>query len=202
MNTAMLDALRKQKRSTDADTRRFQRHATEGVSCDLGEVADLSEGGMRVVTQGRPPVRTGQIHSLRISAGDDEINVAGRFVRMRRVSLKRFETGVEFINLPEAKADQIRRLAINGGRPEEQDSGVAGRIHATVELPDYYAALEVSPDASDQEIQAAHRRLVRMYHPDVSDIENCEWKFREIQEAWEILKDAQRRRAYDRRLAG
>lgn len=184
------------------ESRQFQRHPTEGVCCDLGEVTDLSEGGMRVVTRGRPPVRAGQIHSLVIEADGVQVAIAGRFVRMRRVSFTRFETGVAFINVPESKADQLRRIAIQGGRRDGDEERGAGAVQATVELPDYYAALEVPPHATADQIQRAHRRLVRMYHPDISDVENCEWKFREIQQAWEILKDAQRRRAYDRRLAG
>lgn len=156
---------------------------------------------MRVVTEGRPPVRTGQIHSLIIRAGDLEIAVPGRFVRMKRLSFRRFETGVEFVNVSEAKADQLRLLARSGGNPDAADAG-AGAVHASVELPDYYAALELTPEATPDDIQRAHRRLVRLYHPDVSDVENCELKFQQIQQAWEILRDAQRRRAYDRRLAG
>jgi len=181
--------------ATRGETRRFERHATENVSCDLGDVADLSEGGMRVVTQGRPPVRTGQIHSLIIQAGEFQIAVPGRFVRMKRLSFRRYETGVEFVNVSAAKAEQLRTLARGGGNP-------SAVVHATVELPDFYAALELSPGASVDEIQRAHRRLARLYHPDVSDVENCEWKFQQVQQAWEILGDAQRRRAYDKRLAG
>jgi molecular chaperone DnaJ len=63
----------------------------------------------------------------------------------------------------------------------------------------YYAILGVPSDASSEEIHAAYRRLVKASHPDVSGAESGA-RFREVQEAWETLGDAERRRAYDRNL--
>ncbi|AZV39152.1 molecular chaperone DnaJ [Komagataeibacter xylinus] len=64
---------------------------------------------------------------------------------------------------------------------------------------DYYAALEVSRDANGDEIKRAYRKLAMKYHPDRNpgDAE-AENKFKEISEAYEVLKDDQKRAAYDR----
>lgn len=62
---------------------------------------------------------------------------------------------------------------------------------------DYYEALGVSRDASDAEIKSAFRKLAKQYHPDVCKEENAEEKFKEIQEAYSVLSDEQKRRQYD-----
>jgi molecular chaperone DnaJ len=63
----------------------------------------------------------------------------------------------------------------------------------------YYVILDVPSDASPEEIHAAYRRLVKASHPDVSGADSGR-RFREVQEAWETLGDAERRRAYDKSL--
>lgn len=64
---------------------------------------------------------------------------------------------------------------------------------------DFYAALEVEPGASLQDIKRAYRRLVRQYHPDSTDsVEpDVEERFHEIQEAYDTLSDTERRKDYD-----
>src|SRR6201998_2440626 len=62
---------------------------------------------------------------------------------------------------------------------------------------DYYAILGVARDASADDIKRAYRRLARKYHPDVSKEANAEERFKEMQEAYEVLKDPEKRAAYD-----
>lgn len=66
-----------------------------------------------------------------------------------------------------------------------------------MEYKDYYAVLGVDKKASQDDIKQAYRRLARKYHPDVSKEANAEEKFKNVQEAYEVLKDPEKRTAYD-----
>ena len=80
-----------------------------------------------------------------------------------------------------------RRVARNG-----PDSG------AFMQFKDYYAVLGVARDASEDEVKRAFRKLARKHHPDVSQAPDAAGKMQELNEAYEVLRDPQRRAAYDR----
>ena len=66
-----------------------------------------------------------------------------------------------------------------------------------MEFKDYYEVLGVVPEADAKTIKSAYRKLAREYHPDVSEREGAEDRFKEISEAYEVLKDAGKRAEYD-----
>jgi len=66
-----------------------------------------------------------------------------------------------------------------------------------MEYKDYYKILGVSKDVSKEDLKKAYRKLARKYHPDVSKEPNAEAKFKEVGEAYEALKDPQKRDQYD-----
>src|ERR1017187_4770683 len=67
-----------------------------------------------------------------------------------------------------------------------------------VEFKDYYKVLGVARTAGGDEIRKAFRKLARVYHPDVAkDKKGAEEKFKEINEAYEVLGDAEKRKKYD-----
>jgi len=67
-----------------------------------------------------------------------------------------------------------------------------------MEFIDYYKTIGVSRSASDDDIQKAYRKLARQYHPDVNKTSGAEEKFKTVGEAYEVLKDPDKRSKYDR----
>jgi molecular chaperone DnaJ len=66
-----------------------------------------------------------------------------------------------------------------------------------MEKRDFYEVLGISKGASETEIKKAYRKLAKQYHPDVNKAPDAEAKFREVQEAYEVLSDTSKRSAYD-----
>ncbi len=69
-----------------------------------------------------------------------------------------------------------------------------------MEFKDYYAILGVKPSDDIKAIKTAYRRLARKYHPDVSTEADAEARFKDVAEAYEVLKDSERRAEYDELL--
>ncbi len=66
-----------------------------------------------------------------------------------------------------------------------------------MEFKDYYKIIGVARDATQDEIKRSYRKLARKYHPDVSKEADAEARFKELGEAYEVLKDTEKRAAYD-----
>ncbi|MFW6099083.1 MAG: DnaJ C-terminal domain-containing protein [Thermodesulfobacteriota bacterium] len=66
-----------------------------------------------------------------------------------------------------------------------------------VSYKDYYEILGVARDAGQEDIQRAYRKLARKYHPDLNKAADAEQKFKDINEAYEVLKDPEKRQKYD-----
>ncbi len=64
-------------------------------------------------------------------------------------------------------------------------------------MQDHYEKLGISPSAATDLIKAAYRKKAAQYHPDKNQAPDAATRFREVQEAYEVLSDAERRKAYD-----
>ncbi len=66
-----------------------------------------------------------------------------------------------------------------------------------MEYVDYYKVIGVERNAEQADIKKAYRKMARKYHPDVSKVSDAEARFKEVGEAYEVLKDKEKRAAYD-----
>ena len=74
-------------------------------------------------------------------------------------------------------------------------------VHRSVfemKYKDYYVTLGLSRSATQDDIRRAYRKLARKYHPDLSKLDDAEARFKELGEAYSVLKDTEKRAAYDR----
>ncbi len=71
-----------------------------------------------------------------------------------------------------------------------------------MEFKDYYATMGVARDATAEQIKQAYRKLARRYHPDVSKEPDAEARFKDVGEAYEVLRDPEKRAAYDQLGSG
>ena len=69
-----------------------------------------------------------------------------------------------------------------------------------MDYKDYYKIMGVSRDAEAKDIKMAYRRLARKYHPDLNKEADAEAQFKTLGEAYEVLKDVEKRKAYDQAL--
>ena len=67
----------------------------------------------------------------------------------------------------------------------------------SVAYKDYYEILGVSKTATEQEIKSAYRKLAKKYHPDVNKTPGAERKYKDVNEAYEVLHDPEKRQKYD-----
>ncbi len=71
------------------------------------------------------------------------------------------------------------------------------RVTFVMKYKDYYQIMDVTRDATQDEIKRAYRKLARKYHPDISKEPQAEAHFKEVGEAYDVLKDPEKRAAYD-----
>src|ERR1700679_2887895 len=90
-------------------------------------------------------------------------------------------------------------MGLSIGRAQRIVSLHARRVDwaGAVEFKDYYKVMGVARDATEAQIKQAYRKLARKYHPDVSKEKDAEARFKEVGEAYEVLKSAEKRAAYD-----
>ena len=201
------------------ENRRAKRHQTNMLSCELGDVMDISKTGMRVKCDGKPPVRVGQVLQMKLESSGQRLGVTTQVVWVKRKGLRTYQMGLQFAKVTRSLAAALESLALFGfidfdaaasakrrgsDDPDQQQhqappEGEQKPVSAAVDLPDYYKVLNLSAECSADDIKQAYRLLALKYHPDVNDDVESAQRFIEISEAYEVLSDSRSRRSYDRR---
>lgn len=188
--------------------RRHKRHRGKGKArCKLGEVLDISAGGMRIACPGKPPLKPGAAASISVktSAGNETLNVRCCWIKSPWLGLgKTHEIGLKFIGITDEQAERLGVIAEYGfipehkqpKKPEAAAADPAGSTshesavgaHVDLDLEPYFEALELEPDADATQVRDAYRRLVRTCHPDVADSPQAREQFLKIQQAYDALR--------------
>ncbi len=189
------------------------RYRTAGLTCEFGEVLDLSTSGMRLRCDAGRACQTGELVTLTLQPGDGSgtLRITGHAVWVKRSGLRQREIGVSFLNLRPSIAASLKTLAATGSlhnAPQVDDATAQGTDWQADFAPEPTAeeehreALGVSAQATLPEIQAAYRQLARRYHPDQSGDAGTQAEFIRITRAYEALKTALDLRASKQRQAG
>jgi hypothetical protein len=187
------------------ERRKNPRIETTVLTCALGEVADLSRGGMRVCGSGECKAKVGEKFDVEVCSPTDSIELRAKVVRARSSGYGRFEMGLEFEGVDERIGQTLENLARFGtakaSTATAEKAEQLRRLSAALKLPDHYATLGLTPKATQEQIQAAFRSLARKLHPDLNPSAEAEKQFCAVNEANHVLGDVDRRAAYDA-LAG
>lgn len=196
--------------SLDNDRRRAERHENSTLSCQIGAVVDISSAGMKLVCEGKPPIKVGQIIDTKLDSGSQRVSVQAMVVWIRRKGFKTFTVGLQFINMKNSLKAAIEALGMYGyidleaaaqrsrSKAAESHKKQSKRpIKATVDLPDYYAILGVSQDATALQIKKAYYKLAREYHPDSINSDAFVVELTEVNQAYSVLRSNESRRTYD-----
>jgi DnaJ-domain-containing protein 1 len=201
-----------------------ERIHAHGVSCHLGQVIDISGGGMRVRTEGTPGVVKGEQCNFGVRSSRHQVSVRGQVVWSKRTGWKNYEIGVRWLNASPVHVELLLQLARYGfvtieetkGDPVPPPSGSTpsgassaragaasgGQPPSAPSVEDLYAVLAVPRTAKHDEIQGAFRALARQLHPDVNKDPIAQERFTQVNKAYSVLRDPESRRRYDILLAG
>jgi hypothetical protein len=212
---------------TTQAARKAERFRTDGFSCPMGDVVDLSSSGMRVRSEQKPLLKKGDAHQFHVRTCGKQFVVNGRVAWVRRKGLLSgpYELGIEFVGVTADAARAIAKLAKFGyvapgadSQPKKRDAapgegsspggasahetkGRSDTIQASVQMIDLYAVLEVEPEADIEEIKASYRRLARERHPDVCTSADATEAFALLHKAYAVLRDPEMRQRYDDAVA-
>jgi c-di-GMP-binding flagellar brake protein YcgR len=93
------------------DRRKFGRLRTEGTQSSMGQVVDISGGGMRVIRKGAIPVKEGERFRIDLQVDKEVLELDVQVRRITKLGRRKFEFGLEFINLSDENRGHLIRLA-------------------------------------------------------------------------------------------
>lgn len=178
------------------------RLTTDMLSCDLGDVVDISGHGMRVASPGRHDARAGQERTVAIRWSGYRVAVK---CRVAWVARKKSGTavGLTFDGVSPRLRAALEHLGRFGFMPGFEESGgtdgggAVSTPRPKKSLPDYYLLLGVGAGATAAEVRRAYYRLAQKHHPDASRDPDAAGRFQSLAEAYRTLRDPEARRRYD-----
>lgn len=214
----MLTVMGASPKNSGSNRRRATRYELDAQSSSLGTVKDLSRVGARVAGHGRPPLKVGETLTLCLRATDGAVlQLPSRVVWIRKPKFRQWEIGLEFVGIDRRKQASIEFLARFGtlappatpagsgttgpASQEVSASSEAAPLQARFREPDHYRIMQVQPDADDETIRLAFRMLAKRLHPDRNPAPDAHRRFELLKQAYDILRDPERRRRYDAALA-
>ena len=200
--------------SDGPDRRQHARHGTEVVSCELGDVVELSRSGFRLVTKSKPPMRPKQVVNVTLRFDGRLVKVQAQARWIKRSGLRKHTMGLAFVNVSDKVGMVLESVAKYGfvcvdpaeskstsNQGKNSKNKPADKAKVTIDLPNYYRLLEIDRDATDEQLRAAYRRMAQTYHPDANKSPDAASRFIEISQAYEVLSDPDRRKSYDAQAA-
>lgn len=184
-----------------------------GIVSDLGEVLDMSKAGMRLKS-GNSKLSNGDVLGVTIRNHEHKLAITARVAWVKKTGWKSREIGLQFLDVSPAVAIVLGELAkygfVDPDRVAKEKAAAgsskprsgASAIRASVEIENLYAALGVPQTATQQDIQAAYRKLARELHPDVCREAGASEKFSFVSKAYSVLRDTEKRARYDEMIAG
>lgn len=203
--------------------REHERVHAQGISCHLGQVLDISAGGMRIRTEGTPGVTRGDMCNFGVRSNRHQVSVQGQILWTRRSGWKNYEVGVRFldaspvhvqlllqlarygfVNIEETRGDSVPSGGSTSSTSSSSSSSSSSKStpKSAAAVEDLYAVLAVPRSAKHDEVHAAFRALARKLHPDVNKEPGAQERFTQVSKAYSVLRDPETRRRYDILLAG
>ncbi len=219
----MVPSMGSPANKSGSNRRRATRYELDSQSSSLGTVKDLSRVGARIAGNGRAPLKVGESLTLCLRASDGAVlQLPARVVWLRKPKFRQWEMGLEFVGIDRRKQSSIENLARfgtlappparseagspgDGSRPVVGHDGIDGsesstEIQARYRERNHYRTMQVQPDADEETIRLAFRMLAKRLHPDRNPAPDAHRRFEQLKQAYDVLRDPERRRRYDEAL--
>lgn len=213
-------------KSREQKPRAAKRYRTVGVRCELGNVLDISESGLRMHVDGKCPVKVGDILALQLRDCAHQTTVRGCVVWVKPAN-NGSTCGIAFIDIRPGTKEVIEQIAgvgealandkkakevaeaakvASGGKnavppsaadDKSQDQAKKPGVRASIEIEDLYELFALPNTATTDEINQAFRSMARNLHPDKNPLPDAAERFSQISKAYKILRDPELRARYD-----
>jgi|GEM_PF-4716011 len=181
--------------------REFERLENTGISCDLGQVVNLSGGGICIGAKWKLPVNIGERYNLTLQMGDKTQQMVARAIWSRKAGLVVHHTGFDFPELDDEQK-QVFQASLDAETSNDTGGNTQPNIVAEFELPNYFETLGLSHEAEGAAIQSAYEDLKQEADalPGVTtqQIKTKQKRLKQLKQAHNVLANEPQRQAVRR----